>query len=153
MKKLILIMAVLFAACGNVGAEEYSLDWYLKGTVFESIIFDDFSSYNLVKGEGPWEDNKGNFGYLNCIGKTSNINQNSVLDMVCSAHDNNGDKFWLKLDRKSERNVGVGIVKYIKGTGKFKDYNNLKCVYAVNYLNDGNQEERTGFYKQKCKVN
>ena len=60
---------------------------------------------------------------------------------------------WLKLDRKSERNVGIGIVKYIKGTGKFKDYNNLKCVYAVNYLNDGNQEERTGFYKQKFKVN
>ena len=73
--------------------------------------------------------------------------------MVCSAHDNSGDKFWLKLDRKSERDVGVGVVKYIKGTGKFKDYNNLKCVYAVNYLNDGNQEERTGFYKQKCKLN
>ena len=118
-------MAVLFTTCGSVGAKEYSLDWYLKGTVFESIIFDDSSSYNLVKGEGPWEDNKGNFGYLNCIGKTSNINQNSVLDMVCSAHDNSGDKFWLKLDRKSERNVGVGIVKYIKGTGKFKDYNNF----------------------------
>ena len=48
--------------------------------------------------------------------------------MVCSANDNNGDKFWLKLDRKSERNVGIGIVKYIKGTGKFKDYNNLKFI-------------------------
>ena len=54
---------------------------------------------------------------------------------------------------KLERNLGVDSVKYIKGTGKFKDYNNLKFVYAVNYLNDGNQKERTGFYKQKCKVN
>ena len=146
-------MAVLFVSYGNVRDEEYSLDWYLKGTVFESIIFNDSSSFNLVKGEGPWEDNKGHFGHLNCIGKTSNINQNSILDMVCSAYDNNGDKFWLKLDRKSERDVGVGIVTYIKGTGKFKNYNKLKCVYAVNYLNDGNEKERTGFYKQKCKLN
>ena len=102
MKKFIPIMVLFFVTSGNVGAEEYSLDWYLKGTVFESIIFDDSSSYNLVKGEGPWEDNKGNFGYLNCIGKTSNINQNCVLNMVCSAHDNNGDKFWLKLDRNQK---------------------------------------------------
>ena len=90
-------MAVLFTTCGSGErcTEEYSLDWYLKGTVFEEREreVDDSSSYNLVKGEGPWEDNKGNFGYLNCIGKTSNINQNSVLDMVCSAHDNSGDDF------------------------------------------------------------
>ena len=146
-------MPVLFIFCGNLSSEEYSLDWYLKGTVFESIIFDDSSSYNLVKGEGPWEDNKGDFGHLNCIGKTSNINQNSILDMVCSAYDNGGDKFWLKLDRNSERDAGIGKVTYIKGTGKFKNYYNFNCVYAVNYLKDGNEEERTGFYKQKCKRN
>ena len=39
---------------------------------------------------------------------------------------------------------------YFKGTGKFKDYNNLKYIYAVNY---DNEEERTDFYKQKCKLN
>ena len=152
MKTAILILTALFVSCGNISAKQYLLDWYLKGTVYEGIVFDDKSSYNLIKGEGPWEDNKGYFGHLNCIGKTSNINQNSILDMFCSAYDNNGDKFWLKLDRKSERDVGVGIVTYIKGTGKFKNYNKLKCVYAVNYLNDGNEEERTGFYKQKCKL-
>ena len=40
---------------------------------------------------------------------------------------------FLKLGRENEKNVGVGIVKYIKGTGKFKDYNNLKFVYAIKY--------------------
>ena len=64
MKKLILIMAVLFTTCGSVGAEEYSLDWYSKGTVFESIIFDKFSSYNLVKEKGLGKITR-HFGYLN----------------------------------------------------------------------------------------
>ncbi len=45
-------------------------------------------------------------------------------------------KFWLKLGREKERNVGVSIIKYIKGTGKFKDYNNLKFVYAIKYMDD-----------------
>ena len=108
-------MVVLFVSYGNVSAEDYSLDWYLKGTVFESIIFDDSSSFNLVKGEGPWEDNKGYFGYLNCIGNTSDIDNKSILDMICTAHDNDGDKFWLKLYRNSERNSGIGKVTYLKG--------------------------------------
>ncbi len=151
MKKISLISAILFVYNVNLSAEKYTLDWYLKGTVYESITFEDSSTYNLIKGEGPWEDNKGHFGNLNCIGKTSDINQNSVLDMICIAFDNDGDKFWLKLYRHSERDAGIGKATYLNGTGKFKEYTNLDCVYAVNYLNGVNQEVRTGFYKQKCK--
>ena len=150
MKTAILILTALFVSCGNISAKQYLLDWYLKGTVYEGIVFDDKSSYNLIKGEGPWEDNKGYFGYLNCIGKTSDINNKSILDMVCAAYDDDGDKFWLKLYRNSERDAGIGKVTYLKGTGKFKAYTSLNCVYAVNYLKDDNLEERTGFYKQKC---
>ena len=151
MNKLILILlALTFVPFGSVSAKEYLLDWYLKGTIYERIVFDDKSSFNLIKGEGPWEDNKGYFGYLNCIGNTSDIDNKSILDMVCSAYDNDGDKFWLKLYRNSERDSGIGKVTYLKGTGKFKGYSSLNCVYAVNYLKDDNLEERTGFYKQKC---
>ena len=149
MKKLILII-LIFASYGNISAKQYLLDWYLKATVYEGIVFEDKSSYNLIKGEGPWEDNEGYFGHLNCIGKTSDINNNSILDMVCKGYDNDGDKFWLKLYRNSERDAGIGKVTYLKGTGKFKGYTSLNCVYAVNYLKDENLEERTGFYKQKC---
>ena len=131
-------------------SNDYTLDWYLNGTTYESIQFKDKSSYNLVKGEGPWEDNKGFFGHLNCIGKTSDINQNSILDMVCHAFDNDGDEFWSKLYRNSERNAGIGKVTYLSGTGKFKDFINLECVYAVNYLKGSKLENRIGFYKQKC---
>ena len=92
MKTAILILTALFVSCGNISAKQYLLDWYLKGTVYEGIVFDDKSSYNLIKGEGPWEDNKGYFGYLNCIGKTSDINNKSILDMVCAAYDDDGDK-------------------------------------------------------------
>ena len=153
MKKNTLIIIFILISLSKANAGQYLLDWYLKGTTFDSILFDDKSSYNLIKGEGPWEDNKGNFGHLNCIGKTSDINQNLILDMVCKAVDNDGDKFWLKLYRNSERDAGIGKTTYLKGTGKFNSYSNLDCVYAVNYLKESKQEARTGFYKQKCKVN
>ena len=149
MKYLILSLVSFFSFI-QLNAEEYLLDWYLKGTVYESIVLQDKSSYNLIKGEGPWEDNKGYFGHLNCIGKTSDINKNSILDMVCNAFDDDGHKFWLKLYRNSESDAGIGKVTYLGGTGKFKDFINLKCLYAVNYLKDNSLEERTGFYKQKC---
>ena len=116
MNKLILILlALIFVPFGSVSAKEYLLEWYLKGTIYERIVFDDKSSFNLIKGEGPWEDNKGYFGYLNCIGNTSDIDNKSILDMVCSAYDNDGDKFWLKLYRNSERDSGIGKVTYLKG--------------------------------------
>lgn len=149
MKNFILSLVSFFYII-QINAEEYLLDWYLKGTVYESIVLQDKSSYKLIKGEGPWEDNKGYFGHLNCIGKTSDINKNSILDMVCSAFDDDGHKFWLKLYRNSERDAGIGKVTYLGGTGKFKDFINLKCFYAVNYLKNDSLEERTGFYKQKC---
>ena len=60
------------------------------------------------------------------------------------------DEFWSKLYRNSERNAGIGKVTYLSGTGKFKDFINLECVYAVNYLKGSKLENRIGFYKQKC---
>ena len=57
MKYLFLSLVSLFYII-QINAEEYLLDWYLKGTVYETVVLHDKSSYSLIKGEGPWEDNK-----------------------------------------------------------------------------------------------
>ena len=105
MNKLILILlALTFVPFGSVSAKEYLLDWYLKGTMYERILFDDKSSFNLVKGEGPWEDNKGYFGYLNCIGNTSDIdnksNSNSSGNGSSDSNSNINDNLKVKYNKE-----------------------------------------------------
>ena len=45
----------------------------------------------------------------------------------------------------SDSELGVGRIKYIKGEGKFKEYENLECLYAVELT------EGLAVLKQKCK--
>ena len=45
----------------------------------------------------------------------------------------------------SDYELGVGRIIYLQGKGKFKEYENLECLYAVE-LNDG-----LSVIKQKCK--
>ena len=44
-------------------------------------------------------------------------------------------------------NVGVGKSTYIHAEGKYKNYKNTKCIYAVNLF-----ENKGSIIKQKCKL-
>ena len=48
--------------------------------------------------------------------------------------------------RNSVEDAGVGKAIYINGTGRYLNFINKECTYAVNYLNS-----KVGFYKQICK--
>ena len=77
------------------------------------------------------------------IGKKKNLN----LNLMCDGYDNNNE-IQLNLKRNSIEDAGIGKATYISGTGRYINFINKKCTYAVNYLNpkiDGT------FYKQICK--
>ena len=66
----------------------------------------------------------------------------------CNAENQDNDKFWLNFSRKSDdMDVGVGVFKFIKGTGKYKQFIGISCPYAVKFFKD-----RT-FLKKKCNLN
>ena len=65
---------------------------------------------------------------------------------MCDGYDNNNDRFQINLKRNSVEDAGIGKAIYISGTGRYLNFINKECTYAVNYLNP-----KVGFYKQICK--
>ena len=130
-----------------VSSEEFSLKWNITVKVLDSIEFIDGGNFRVNTAEGSWEDNKGFYGYLKCVGpiiidKEKNLN----LNLMCDGYDHNKDRFQMNLKRDSVENAGIGKAIYIGGTGRYLSFINKECTYAVNYLNP-----KIGFYKQICK--
>ena len=130
-----------------LNAEEFSLKWSINVKVLDKIEFIDGGNFSVNTAEGSWEDTKGFFGYLKCIGpiivdKEKNLN----LNYLCDGYDNNNDRFQINLKRNSVEDAGIGKAVYISGTGRYLNFKNKECTYAVNYLNT-----KVGFYRQICK--
>ena len=75
MKFLLLLILSLFTS-QYLFAREYNLDWYGELKHSQSIEFPGNSIYKIVNSFGYWEDNKGNYGKLNCLGWVKNIKNN-----------------------------------------------------------------------------
>ncbi len=127
-------------------ADEFSLEWYVKGENTNQLEFDKENFYGTTNAKGPWEDSLGNFGSLDCTGIFASIDNKDLVNVNCIGIDNNKSRFSVNMKRISEANIGLGKVEYLKGIGKYKHLKGLICNYAVNYSNG------YGFYKQKCKV-
>ena len=145
MKYFLIIFFILFFSL--LKAEEFSLEWNINVKVFDKIEFIEGGNFRVNNAEGSWKDTKGFYGYLKCIGpiivdKEKNLN----LNYLCDGYDNNNDRFQINLKRNSVEDAGIGKAIYISGTGRYLNFKNKECTYAVNYLNS-----KVGFYKQICK--
>ena len=145
MKLFLIIFITLFFS--KLNAEEFSLKWSINVKVLDKIELINGGNFIVNTAEGSWEDTKGFYGYLKCIGpiiidKQKNLN----LKLMCDGYDNNNEKFQINLKRNSVEDAGIGKAIYIGGTGRYLNFINKKCTYAVNYLNP-----KVGFYKQVCK--
>tara|TARA_Y200000002_G_C22504097_1_gene588471 strand:- start:305 stop:745 length:441 start_codon:yes stop_codon:yes gene_type:complete len=145
MKYFLITCFILFFSILN--AEEFSLKWSINVKVLDKFEFIDGGNFRVNTAEGSWEDNKGFYGYMKCIGpiiidKEKNLN----LNFMCDGYDNNNDRFHINLKRNSVEDAGIGKAVYVSGTGRYLNFKNKECTYAVKYLNP-----KVGFYKQICK--
>ena len=133
-------------------SEEFSLKWSITVTVLDNIEFIDGGNFEVNRAEGSWEDTKGYYGYLKCIGPLIiDKEKNLKLDLICDGYDNKNDKFQINLKRNSFEDAGIGKAIYISGTGRYLNFIKKECTYAVNYLDPRERGKRLGFYKQICK--
>ncbi len=141
---LTILVSLIFT---KLNAEGFSLKWSIAVTVLDNIELIDGGNFAVNKAEGSWEDNKGYYGYMKCIGPLITDKEKKLkLDLICDGYDNNNDKFQINLKRNSFEDAGIGKAIYISGTGRYLNFINKECTYAVNYLNP-----KLGFYKQICK--
>ena len=94
-----------------------------------------------------WEDNKGYYGYLKCIGPLLiDKEKNLKLDLICDGYDNKNDKFQINLKRNSFEDACIVIKIYISGIGRYLNFINKECTYAVSYF------KNKIFGSNKCQI-
>ena len=144
-KKLILILAVLFASYGNTSAKDYIFEAYGISKLSTIKILDNFN-FSAYTSEGMWDDSNGDYGNEKCSGYVKQQNKKVELEIFCETVNQNNEKFWNSRIRKSDKGGGIGKMTIINGTGKYKDFIGLECPYGVNY------KKQHAWFRAKCKV-
>lgn len=131
----------------------YSAEIVIQGNSkveYNDFTFTDNSKYIIIKQEGQWTDNIGNYGSQKCKGliKRNDKNIISFLDVICQLTNQNNVVIWRKFERTgSEIERGVRVSTIIDSTSKYKkELIGTKCNYAVNRTKD------MVFSKSVCKV-
>ena len=144
MKYIAIILMSLFLV-GNVNAKEYIFNGYgiSKQNTIEVSDNYKFSSYT---SEGMWDDSNGDYGNEKCSGYVKQINKQIELEVICENINQDNEIFWNSRIRKSEKGGGVGKMKILNGTGKYKKLIGITCPYGINY------KKNYAWFKAKCKI-
>ena len=139
---------IFFLVCNTLFAKEYKIEMYFTTN---TIIMDlpENNKYYHVTAPAIWKDSNGDYGNLMCYGRIiSNTIKGTELDLYCNAKNQENNQFWFRMRRdSSEMDAGIGISKYLDGTGKYKSFKGIKCKYAAKLFEDNS------IVIQKCEVN
>ena len=145
MKLLIIIFSFAYVYCSN--AKELITTSYAISEE-EHYKLENGTVYTNIKSSGLWTDNFGNYGKNKCFGLfTTHKNKSINLNMKCENIDYKGNKSWSVVERKSsEFLAGVGVVKYVDGTGPWKHIIGAECKYGIKYF------EEASYSIEKCEI-
>ena len=131
-------------------AKEITIDIFFVSSAGTNKVmkFGEILTYRQTEGIASWSDSEGDYGLLECLGNyVTNKNEGTILNNYCKGTNRNKDTFWLIMNRNSnDYEAGIGKTTYLQGTGKFKKYKNVVCVYGVEII------EGMAVLKQKCKL-
>ena len=147
--KNILCLIMFFFSYSSF-ASDYEVEFFVTvdDRDLDVMEFSDEITLRQFKNNANWKDNAGNYGVVECMGNhTVFKSERTLLKMYCKEINKSNDNFVIMFERDSENvNVGVGKSTYIHAEGKYKNYKNTKCIYAVNLF-----ENKGSIIKQKCK--
>ena len=146
--KFYLTFITLFLISLNVMSKEVTIDIFFVADAVDNRVmeFGDMLTYRQTEGTATWNDSEGDYGLLKCMGNyVTTKSKGTVLNNYCQGTNRDKESFWLIMNRSSaDYELGVGRINYLKGEGKFKEYENLECMYAVELI------EGLAVIKQKC---
>ena len=149
MKKVLSLIIYIFSF--NLFSSDYEVEFFFTSDDrdFDVMKFTEEITLRQFKAKANWKDSFGNYGVVDCMGNhTIFKNDKTLLKMYCKEINKSNDNFVIMFDRNSENfEAGVGKSTYLDAVGKYKDYKNMQCIYAVNLF-----ENKGSIIKQKCKL-
>ena len=145
MKKLIIILAILFTSFGKAG--EITFEATGKADI-NGYTFNDNSSYKLYSSNGHWKSSTGDFGLHKCLGTvTTDKNGKNGFNVYCKNISQKNDYFIMKIYRDSEfQESGAGRAKIVEVSKNYNYFLGAECSHAITYLKSSDY-----FAMQKCK--
>ena len=145
MKKLILIIILIFISAGKAG--EITFECTGKADI-NGYTFNDNSSYKLYRSNGHWKSSTGDFGLHACLGTvTTDKNGKNGFNVYCKNISQNSDYFIMKIYRDSEyQESGAGKAKIVEASNNYSYLLGAVCSHAITYLKSSDY-----FAMQKCK--
>ena len=144
MKYISIIIMSLFLV-GNINAKEYIFNGYGISKQ-NSIEVSDNYKFSSYTSEGMWDDSNGDYGNEKCSGYVKQINKQIELEVICENINQDNEIFWNSRIRKSEKGGGVGKMKILNGTGKYKKLIGITCPYGIK------NKKNYAWFKAKCKI-
>ena len=148
LKKLILILAILFVSCGSVIAFDYMVELHGKREIIKSYPISDDKKYLNFIIEGTFTDNLGNYGVWDnaSILTLQNKNVINLQGYGKRTFQNNKVIYTKGFRNKQEQQTGVGKIEIIHASNYFKPLLGVNCTYAVNFYLDN------AYFIQKCRI-
>ena len=138
MKKLILVLVVLFVSFENVSAKDYILEQQGKRTLVKEHIYSETDNLKVFKLEGTFKDNAGNFGEANSI--VTVITVNNIVEKLEASNEliyNENIKAYNSAKRtNNELKQGVGKWYFTYATKSISAIINSECIYSIRYYKD-----------------
>ena len=132
MLRAIIIYCLLFTYNSWSKDIVFKMEGSGRGIEYEVMSLDEKNKVILYKTEGNFKTDLDLYGGMDCLGVFKKINSAADLDLTCEFVDQNNDKMWASLIRKTEDiDAGVGRVFIIGGTGRWKYLSGSDCKYAV----------------------
>ena len=146
-KYLVLIILILFPTF-NLVSKDYLINLQAKVVNNDKHNYSEGNNFNLLKLDGSFTDNLGNYGNWNALASFE-LHNNKIKQHFFSAEIifQNESKMYIQGSRNSkEFEQGTGTFTVNAASKEIKDLIGTKCIYAINFF------KSTSFTNTKCKV-
>ena len=146
-KYLVIIILILLPTF-NSFSKDYLINLQAKVVNNDKHNYSEGNNFNLLKLDGSFTDNLGNYGNWNALASFE-LNNNKIKQHFFSAEIifQNESKMYIQGSRNSkEFEQGTGTFTVNAASKEIKDLIGTKCIYAINFF------KSTSFTNTKCKV-
>ena len=146
-KYLALIILILFQTF-NLFSKDYLINLQAKVINNDKHNYSEGNNFNLIKLDGSFTDNLGNYGNWNALASFE-LNNNKIKQHFFSAEIifQNESKMYIQGSRNSkEFEQGTGTFTVNAASKEIEELVGTKCIYAINFF------KSTSFTNTKCKV-
>ena len=147
-KKYLVLIILILLSTFNLFSKDYLINLQAKVVNSDQHNYSEGNNFNLIKLDGSFTDNLGNYGNWNALASFE-LNNNKIKQHFFSAEIifQNESKMYIQGSRNSkEFEQGTGTFTVNAASKEIKDLIGTKCIYAINFF------KSTYFTNTKCKV-